>query len=55
MTTVNGDILGNSTFADTWYHTKGYIDGTQMYSDIITSNRANYTYEVSDSLKEFGQ
>lgn len=54
ITTVQG-ILGNSTFANSWYSTKGYIDGTEMYSKIVTANRDNYTYEVSEELKEFGE
>lgn len=54
MTTAYQGILGYSTFADSWYNTRGYIDGTQMYSDIVTSNRENYTYEVSEGLTEFG-
>ena len=54
MTTASVGMLGYSTFADSWYNTKGYIDGTQMYSDIVTSNRENYTYEVSEGLTEFG-
>lgn len=47
-------IQGNSGFDDSWYSTKGYIDGTKMYSDLITTNRQNYTYEVSDGLAAFG-
>lgn len=52
-TSTNG-ILGTSYFEDSWYSTKGYISGTEMYSKVVTANRDNYKYEVSDSLKEFG-
>ena len=37
------------------YGTKGYNDGEKMYSDIITANRDNYTYEVSEGLLQFGE
>lgn len=55
MVTQTKGILGNSSFPDSWYSTKGYIDGTKMFSDIVTSNRSNYIYEVSENLKEFGE
>lgn len=54
-----GGIQGYSYFVDhdpNWgFPTVGYIDGTQMFSEIVTVNRDNYTYEVSDSLKQFGE
>lgn len=48
-------ISGSSNFSNSWYRTKGYINGTEMYSKVVTANRENYKYEVSDSLKEFGE
>lgn len=32
----------------------GYFSGTEMYNDIIKSNLAEYTYEVSEDLQQFG-
>ena len=55
MTTVSGGILGNSKIPDTWDSVDGYIDGEEMYSAIITSNRDKYKYEVSEELKVFGE
>ena len=56
MFTSSDGLVGHSDFPDnSWYSTKGYVDGSKMFSDIITSNRDNYTYEVSDGLKEFGE
>ncbi len=52
MVTASGGIQGNSSIPDTWYYTKGYVDESEMYSDIVTSNRDNYTFEVSGSLKK---
>lgn len=49
------EIIGESTLPNSWYGTKGYVDGTKMYADIITANKKNYTYEITDGLKEFGQ
>ena len=47
-------ILGQSSLPNSWfYSTRGYVSGTEMYSKIVTANRDNYKYEVSDSLKEF--
>lgn len=53
-TSVKG-ILGNSSFSDSWYSTKGYLDGAEMYSKVVTANREDYKYEVSESLKGFGK
>lgn len=55
MVTATVGIIGNSNFPDSWYYTKGYLDGAEMYSSIITSNRDNYKYEVSEGLREFGE
>ena len=37
------------------YSIRGYTDGASMFSDLVTANRTNYTYEVSDGLQEFGK
>lgn len=52
-TSVKG-ILGSSTLPNSWYNTKGYVDGTYMYSKIVTANREYYKYEVSEELQQFG-
>lgn len=57
MTSKTVGMLGN-TYLDpknNWYRFNGYVDGTQMYSDIVMANRDNYTYEVSEGLKSFGE
>lgn len=54
MFTAYQGIVGSSELDGFWVTTKGYTDGGQMYSDIVTANRNNYSYEVSDGLKEFG-
>lgn len=56
FTFISRDKLwGRSSFPDTYYSTKGYLDGTQMYADIVTANRDSYNYEVSQGLQEFGK
>ncbi len=55
VVTKSGGISGYSDLNDSYYQTKGYVDGTEMYSEIITANRDNYTYEVSEGLKAFGE
>lgn len=49
---LGGSYLSSNSF---WYISKGYLDGTQMYSDIVMANRDSYTYEVSEGLKSFGE
>lgn len=52
---LNDGIYGQTSMGDSWYYTKGYDDGEEMYSSIITAHRDSFTYEVSDSLKKFGE
>lgn len=47
-------IKGSTYLPNSYYSTKGYVDGNKMYSDLITSNRESYTYEVSEGLGAFG-
>lgn len=54
MVTVSNGIFGSSNLPNSFYSTDGYIDSTEMYSEIITSNRDDYKYEASEGLKEFG-
>jgi len=37
------------------YYTNGYLDGTKMFSELVTANRESYTYVVSEGLKQFGE
>lgn len=55
MVTESKGIQGNTGLGSFFYSTKGYTDGAQMFEKLITANRDNYTYELSDGLKEFGQ
>lgn len=48
------ELWGYDNFPDSYYSTEGYLDGTQMYADIVTANRDSYNYEVSQGLQEFG-
>lgn len=48
-------IQGSTFFPDSYYSTKGYIDGATMYDKLVSANRENYTYEVSKDLQEFGK
>ena len=49
------ELWGYDSFPDSYYSTEGYLDGTEMYADIITANRDSYNYEVSQGLQEFGR
>lgn len=51
----NKGLLGYTTLPNSWSTTSAYTDGADMFRDLVTSNIANYTYEVSEGLKEFGE
>lgn len=51
----NKGLIGYTSLPGSWSSTSGYLDGVELYDDVVTANRANYTYEVSDGLKEFGE
>ena len=53
--TAESQVLGNSVFPNSIYYTNGYLDGAQMFNDLVTANRTDYTYEVSEGLKAFGE
>lgn len=55
MLTSVGGIKGSSNLPDSYYSTKGYVDGTKMFSDLVTANREKYTYIVSEGLQSFGK
>lgn len=55
MVTEDKGIQGNSTLPGSYYTTRGYVDGALMFEKLVTANRDLYTYEVSESLKQFGQ
>jgi hypothetical protein len=44
---IGGDIFAGSS--------KGYYDPAEMYKEIVSANVDDYTYEVSEELKQFGQ
>lgn len=44
-------LEGYSYFPDSWYSTRGYTDPAEMYSDLVTENRSDYEYELSNELK----
>ena len=55
MISASKGIVGNSDIDDSWYSTRGYVDGKKMYDEVVTANRETYKYEVSEGLKEFGE
>lgn len=55
MFTSEKGVLGLSVIPNSLFTTQGYVSGTEMYSKVIATNREKYKYEVSDSLKEFGE
>lgn len=54
-TYVDDKIAGYTDFPNSYYSTRGYLDGKQMFNDLINANRSEYTYEISDGLKTFGE
>lgn len=55
MFTSEKGILGLSVIPNSLFTTQGYISGIEMHSKVVAANREKYKYEVSDSLKEFGE
>lgn len=59
MYLARSGVLGDSGFVYREYsmnhHSSGYVEGARMFSDLVTANRVNYNYEVSDGLKALGQ
>lgn len=53
--TAEGEVEGNFSFENSSYFSRGYSDGAKMFSDLVTASRTDYTYEVSDGLKAFGE
>lgn len=47
-------IQGKFTFPHTLTGCHGYMDGNLMFSELVQSERSNYTYEVSEGLQIFG-
>lgn len=55
----NVGLMGRSELPrNSWwgnYRFSGYADGTVMFNELVTANRTNYSYEVSEGLKVFGE
>lgn len=54
MVETNG-IAGSSSFSNSWYYTKGYLDGKTMFDKLVNTKRTSYKYEVSSGLESFGK
>ena len=54
MVTSTEGIQGGSDVPG-WGYAKCYVVGTEMFTQIVTANREQFKYEVSDGLKEFGE
>ena len=48
-------FLNYTTLPNTYDTTRGFIDGNEMYNKIISNRTKLYEYQVSDSLKQFGE
>ena len=56
MVTVTKGLQGyKMSFPGSFIGTQGYFDGQVMFSELITANRDNYTYEMTENLKQFGE
>ncbi len=51
----NNGIQGYCSLPDSWYYTHGYVSGEDMFNDLVTARRTDYTYEMTDGLKQFGE
>ena len=48
-------FLNYTTLPNTYDTTRGFIDGNEMYNKIISNRTKLYEYQVSESLKQFGE
>ena len=56
MVTATKGLQGyKMSFPGSFIGTQGYFDGQVMFSELITANRDNYTYEMTENLKQFGE
>ena len=55
MYVEGGEIQGRTRFPDSLSYTDGYLDGREMFKELVTANLDSYSYEVSDGLKVFGE
>lgn len=55
MYVEGGEIQGSTRFPNSSSYTDGYLDGREMFKELVTANLDSYSYEVSDGLKVFGE
>ena len=48
------NVCGSVRFPDSSVYSDGYLDGADMFGDLVTAERDSYTYEVSEGLRAFG-
>ena len=48
-------FLSFTMLPNTLETTRGFIDGNEMYNKVIGNRKNSYEYQVSDSLKQFGE
>lgn len=54
MYTRESDVCGSFRFPNSSVYSDGYLDGAEMFDDLVTAKRDSYTYEVSEGLLTFG-
>lgn len=56
VTNSGSDVQGYTSVPTNqwWGNSKGYTDGETMFADLVTTQRENYTYEVTEGLVKFG-
>ena len=47
------DVRGWINFMGGRFSGNGYLDGTELFKDLVTANRSDYTYELSEGMKAF--
>lgn len=47
-------LIGYINIPESYLISRGYLDASQMYRELISANRGNYEYDISDSLSAFG-
>lgn len=50
----SSNIYGETDLKCGWSEVRGYNDGQKMFNDLILTQKVDYSYDVSESLTQFG-
>lgn len=51
---ISSTICGTTDLDSGWSNVKGYTNGAMMFNDLIQKQKVDYSFDVSESLSQFG-